>query len=141
MKKKIETDIEKLKKQRRLNVQEQIILTRDRILTEANYWRQNGVPAPLLDVFKKYEIDFERSIILDYEQDFPDIITDEGIVLTPHGIFYEFIADLNSDRTELIELYSIKDVSDRFEVEANKRGIGMTYGFLALEVLKELNKD
>ena len=79
--------------------------------------------------------------MLEYEQDFPGTSTDEGLILTGEGKFYEFDADLNNDKAELIELYSIVDVSGRFEIEEHKKGIGKTYGFLAMEVLNELNKE
>ena len=140
MKKRTETNIEKLKNQRRLNVQEQIAIRKDSILKEAKYWRDNVVPEPLKKVFTKNGIEIEKSIMLEYQQDFPGISTDEGIVLTQDGKFYEFDADLNADRTELIELYSFIDVSDKFEVNDHKKGIGKTYGFIAMEVLNELNK-
>ena len=141
MKKRTETNIEKLKNQRRLNVQEQIAVKKDSILKEAKYWRDNGVPNPLVTVFNENEIEIEKSIMLEYEQDFPGISTDEGMILSENEKFYEFNADLNYDRTELIELYSFVDVSDRFEIEEHKKGIGKTYGLIAMEVLKELNKN
>jgi len=140
MKKRTESNIENLKNQRRLNVQEQIALRKDSILKEAKYWRDNGVPEPLKRVFAENGIEIEKSIILEYEQDFPGISTDEGMILTEEGKFYEFDADLNNDRTELIELYSFVDVSDRIEIEDHKKGIGKSYGFIAMEVLNELNK-
>lgn len=139
MKKQTETNIDKLKHQRRLNVQEQISIKKNLILKEAKYWRKNGIPKPLEKVFLENDIDIEKSIVLGYEQDFPGISTDQGIVLTPNGVFYEFDADLNSNRTKLIELYSFIDVSAKFEIDKHKKGIGETYGFLAMEVLKELN--
>ena len=140
MKKRTETNIEKLKNQRRLNVQEQIAVRKDSILKEAKYWRDNGVPEPLRKVFTENGIEIEKSIMIEYEQDFPGISTDEGMILTEKGKFYEFDVDLNKDRTELIELYSFVDVSDRFEIEEYRKGIGKTYGFIAMEVLNELNK-
>lgn len=140
MKKRTEIDIGKLKNQRRLNVQEQITVKKDSILNEAKYWRDNGIPQPLEKIFKEHGIEVERSIMLEYEQDFPGISTDEGIVLAQDGKFYKFDADLNTNRTELVELYAFIEVSDRFEVNEHKKGIGKTYGFLAMEVLKELNK-
>ena len=141
MKKGIETNIDKLKTQRRLNVQEQIAIRRDQIHSEANYWRTHGIPNPLKLVFMEKGIDIDKSIMLDYEQDFPGISTDVGMVLTLDGNLYEFDADLNPNRTELIELYSFTQISERFEINENKKGIGKTYGYLAIEVLKELNKD
>ena len=141
MKKRTETSIARLTKQRRLNVQEQIAVKKDSVLKEAKYWRDNGVPEPLMKVITEYGIEIEKSLILEYEQDYPGLSTDEGMIVTEEAKFYEFIADLNSDRTELIELYSFVDVSDRFEIEQHKKGIGKTYGFIAMEVLKELNKE
>lgn len=140
MKKRTESNIDKLKNQRRLNVQEQIALKKDLILNESKYWRENGIPKPLENICKEKGIEIDRSIIFEYEQDYPGISTDQGIILTPEGAFYEFDADLNDNRTELIELYSFVDVSDRFEIAEHKKGIGKTFGFLAMEVLTELNK-
>ncbi len=141
MKKKTETNINTLANQRRLNVQEQILVEKNKIRSESKYWRTRGIPKPLEQVLKERGIDIDKSIILNYEQDFPGISTDKGTILTSDEIFYEFEADLNADRTELIELYSFTDVSKRFEIKEHKQGIGKTYGFLAIEVLKELNNE
>lgn len=124
---------------RRLNVQEQNLLSKEGILKVAKYWRMKGFPIALEVVFREKGIDLDTSIILDYEQNYPGRSTDEGILLTEEGIFYEFEADLNPDRTKLIELYAFLDVSNRFEICEHKKGIGKTYGFLAMEVLRELN--
>ena len=139
MKKKLETNINKLKAQRRLNVQEQNILKKDQILNEAKYWRINGIPYPLEQLFLAKGIHIDTSILLNYGQDSLGVSTDEGMVLTADAFFYKFDADLNPNRTALIELYSFVDVSDKFEINKHKKGIGKTYGYLAMEVLKELN--
>jgi hypothetical protein len=141
MKKSTQTNIDNLNNQKRLNVQEQILVKKDKIQSEAKYWRIHGIPKPLEQVLRQKGIDIEKSIFLNYEQGYPGISTDVGIVLTYDGIFFEFDTDLNTDRTELIELYSFTDVSDRFEIDGNKKGIGKTYGFLAIEVLKELDNN
>jgi hypothetical protein len=140
MKNKKEVDIDSLKNQRQLNVQEQFAIKKERILSEAMYWRTNGIPSPLQSIFKEKGIDMEKSIFLEYEQDFPGLSTDEGIIVTPDGNFFEFEADLNEERTKLLELYSFKNVSERFEINGHKKGIGKTFGFLAIEVLNEINK-
>jgi len=141
MKKRTQTNIDKLKNQRRLNVQEQNILIKDGILKSAKYWRVKGIPKPLRQVFEKKGIDFSSLIILDYEKDVFGGSTDEGIFLTVDKVFYEFDADLNADETELIELYVLRDVSHRYEINEHQKGIGKTYGFMALEVLNELNEE
>jgi hypothetical protein len=106
MKKPSETDIERLKNQRRHNVQEQNILTRNSIFIEAKYWREKGFPAALLRILEEKRINHKTCILIEYEQDYPGCSTDQGIVLTADGDFFEFDADFNESRTEVIELYS-----------------------------------
>ena len=132
-------DLNKLRAQRRLNVQEQLVLKKHNILLEAKYWRENGISEGLKSIFTVHQIDFETSILLEYSQDYPGISTDVGIILTAQKRFFEFDADLSPDRKTVIQLYSWKDVSDNFETENNKKGSGKTYGLLAIEVLNELN--
>ena len=79
--------------------------------------------------------------MIEYDQDYPGRSTDNGIILTKEGKFIEFDMDLNKERTELIELYIWKDITQRYEINAKKKGIGKTYGYLAMEVLKELNQS
>ena len=52
MKKRTEINIDQLKSQRRLNVQEQLSVKKDSISKEAKLWRQNGIPKVLENVFK-----------------------------------------------------------------------------------------
>jgi asparagine synthetase B (glutamine-hydrolysing) len=133
-------DIEKLKRKRQLNVQEQNALMKHRILEEASYWRTNGIPIGLQNALKDKGINTEKSIYLDYMQDFPGISTDEGIVLTQDGEFYNFDLDLNASRTELIEFYEWENITSKIEVNEHKPGTGATWGFLALKVIAELNQ-
>jgi len=133
-------DINKLKKKSQLNVQEQNALNKHRILQEALYWRENGIPSVLKNIFEKNKINTEKSIYLEYEQDFPGICTDEGTIVTPEGEFYEFEADLNKERTKIIEFYFLKNITSKIEVNKHKPGTGETWGYLALEALSEVNK-
>ena len=132
-------NIEKLKKKRQLNVQEQNALEKHQIYLEAVYWRTNGVPLIVKNLLESKGIDTQKSIFLNYQQDFPGISTDEGIVVTPEGKFYEFEMDLNKDRTKLIEFYLWGEISPKVEINEHKAGTGATSGFLALNVLNELN--
>ena len=52
MKKRTEINIDQLKSQRRLNVQEQLSVKKDSISKEAKHWRQNGIPKVLENVLK-----------------------------------------------------------------------------------------
>ncbi|WP_291727424.1 hypothetical protein [Bernardetia sp.] len=127
-------------KSKRLNVQEQNNKTKSRILSEAKYWRKNGIPQGLEYFLREKNIDSNTSIFLEYEQDYEGISTDEGIIVTTENKFIRFSMDLNSDKTELIFLDRWEDITQRYEISAHKRGSGKTYGFLTLEVLQELNQ-
>jgi len=137
--KKSDFDIERLKRKRQLNVQEQIVLKKHSIKTFAQYWRQHDLPIPLMQLLASKNIDMNTSILIVYNHDFPGGYTDEGIIVTPKGRFLEFWIDLNEDRTQLIDLGRWKDITDEYEINGHKKGIGKTYGFLVLEVLEELN--
>jgi len=52
--------IEKLKKKRQLNVQEQNALEEYRIFSEASYWRENGLPDGLIKVLIDKNINKDR---------------------------------------------------------------------------------
>ena len=93
MKKKSETDINKLLTQRRLNVQEQLIIKKENIKSEAVKWRMNGIPGTVKKVLESKGIDISTSIFLQYQQEVPGGSTDEGLVLTSTGEFYEFDID------------------------------------------------
>lgn len=133
-------DIEKLKTKRQLNVQEQNALDKNRILEEASYWRTNGIPIGLKKALEMKGVNTESCILLNYEQDFPGISTDVGIVLNPEGEFYEFEMDLNKDRSEILEFFLWEEVTTKIEINDHKPGKGSTWGFLALEVITELNQ-
>lgn len=140
MKRKISSDIEKIKKQKQLNVQEQNVLLKHKIFTEAQYWREIGISQGLLHLFQSKGIDFSKILLLEYTQDVLGGGTDEGIVVTEDAVFIEFEADFNYQRTELIELHIWADISETYEISKHKKGVGKTYGFLAMEVLSEINK-
>ena len=133
-------NIDKLKKKRQLNVQEQNALTKHSILSEALHWQKNGLPQPLKAELELRGINSESSIFLKYEQNYPGLCTDEGIVLTESKEFFEFEADLDFSRENIIEFYSLNNITSKIEVSSHKAGIGATWGYLAIEVLAELKK-
>ena len=133
-------DIEKLKSKRQLNVQEQNALDKHKIISEALYWRKHGIPIGLKNALESKGVNTEKSVYLNYEQDFPGVSTDEGIVLTPEGRFFEFEMDLTRDRSRLLEFCLWEEKTQTIEISGRKPGSGATWGFLALEVLSELNQ-
>lgn len=133
-------DIERLKKKKQLNVQEQNAMLKDKLLNEARHWRENGIPTGLESVLESKGIDCRTSIFLEYEQDFPGCSTDEGIVLTVDSHFFEFDIDLSSGRESLVEVYRFEDITEDYEISEHRPGTGATWGFLAIQVLSELNR-
>lgn len=133
-------DIEKLKKKRQLNVEEQNAVMKHGILREALYWRNNGIPLGLRTALESKGINTEKSIYLNYDQDFPGVSTDEGTVITPNGEFYKFKVDLGNSRSELVEFYSWENITVNTEIQEHRAGTGATWGFMALQVLAKLNQ-
>ena len=129
---------EKLKRKRALNVQEQNALCRYRIMQEAMYWRECGVPAPIQSIFADLGLLTQHGIFLNYTQNEWICSTDEGYFMAHNGRIYAFDADLNAEKTILQTLYACTDVTEQFEVNARKPGSGATWAYLALQVLHEL---
>lgn len=132
-------NVEKLAFKRQLNVQEQNALEKHKLKSVASYWRQHDLASPLRRALEEKGIDLERSIIIEYAQDEPGGFTDEGIVLTPSGEFFEFDVDLSADRRMLVTFHTWKDISAQFEINEHRPGTGASRGFLALQVMSELN--
>ena len=147
MKKPTETRIDKLKSQRRHNVQEQITLRKDQIMKSARYWRMQDLPLPLVNLMHHNEVNPRTSIFLEYDRDtdyhesLRNGSTDSGIILSEDGRFFQFDMDLNADRTQLERLNLWKDISDQYDIDGQKKGIEKTDGFIALEVLTQLNDE
>jgi hypothetical protein len=131
--------IEQLKKRRQLNVQEQNVLLKHSIAQEARYWRSQNIPAALTTFLQSKNIEIESSIFMDYDRHALGCSTDEGCILTKDGTFFKFDIDLSDDDTEIICINTWENITESIELSAHKKGTGATRGFLALEVLHELN--
>jgi len=132
--------IAQLKNKHQLNVQEQNALLKHSILTEALYWRTNGIPSGLRSALESKGVDTEKSIYFQYDQDLLGVNSDQGTLLTPACEFYKFEMDLNEDRSELVEFYRWENITPSVEIKEHKAGTGATWGFLALQVLAGLNR-
>lgn len=133
-------DIERLKRKRQKNVQEQIILEKHEIYQEAVYWRENGVAEPVRIFLEGKGINPATSIFIRYDLYFPGMSSDSGIVLSKDHEFFEFELSLNKERTRLIEIDWWQKITDDVEVTNHKPGIGSTRWYIATEVLDELNE-
>ena len=54
-----------------LNVQEQIALKKQSIKRIAQYWRQNDLPVPIIQLLKTDSINLDNFIILWYKKNIP----------------------------------------------------------------------
>ncbi len=133
-------DIDRIRRKRQKNVQEQNAVTEYRIRRAAEYWRSGGLPRGLSDYLSLKGIDIDRAILVDYEQDFPGANTDEGIVLTEEGEFYEFEIDLDASRGKLVTESAWVNITDRVDVNRSEPGSGASWGFLCMKVLREMNR-
>ncbi len=132
-------DIDRLKKKRQLNVQEQNALSEHGIEKEARYWREKGLPLALEELIENKGIESKKCILQNYEQDFPGCSTDEGIVISEDGRFFEFEADFSKDRTEIVKLYIWEEVTEKVDTSERLKGAGNSTGYLVLKVLGKLN--
>ncbi|MEO0683595.1 MAG: hypothetical protein AAFY76_00760 [Cyanobacteria bacterium J06649_11] len=123
---------------KRKNVQEQNELTKIGIKATASYWRLNELPKYLREVIESKGIDMTTSIVLEYEHNYPGTFSDFGLLLTVEKRFISFDVDYD-DHVALV--VSWEDVSHEYKISNNEKGFKKTYGYLACEVLEEMNSN
>jgi hypothetical protein len=131
-------DTNRLLKKRQLNVQEQNAITEHSLRKTALYWRKNGVPEAMVVLGKARNIDWDSSIILKLEIDFPGMPRLFGLLLSQNERFVRFEVDTDEQHRLPVEIEAWDDVTDEQNVLEHNQGIGAGYGALALKVLREL---
>lgn len=136
--KKEEFEINRLKKKRQLNVQEQIVLRKNYIKSSAEFWRKNGLPKCIQNTLIEKKITVDKIMVFEYNEDYDyDNIIDEFeenesfyidslTIITEDKKFIELEVELNKNRTLLIELNFWKDVTEKYEISEHKKGIRKT---------------
>jgi hypothetical protein len=61
-----------------------------------------------------------------------------GIVVSRSDRFFQFVVELSQDESEVLNLEEWIDITNETEISNHKRGIGRTFGALALEVRNEI---
>lgn len=122
------------------NVQQQNIGQKQKIYNEAKYWREHGIAKVISEFLATHNIKADTAILLDYICD-NGYGTDEGMIVTTDGKFYVFDMQLNTERTEITTIHLFEDITETIEINEHKKGTGKTLGYLALEVVKEINHD
>jgi len=121
---------------RQLSVQQQNARTEAGLRAEAFYWRVRGAPLPLVKIGEQMGVQWDRSIILSLDVDFPGMPGYFGLLLTQEERFIDFAIDSEGDSAQL-ETWN--DVSSQQNLCEHNRGTGMGYGALAVRILRELN--
>ncbi len=123
------------------NVQRGNAESRNLLLETARHWREKGLPAPLQRLLRDYEINPDRLIVIgDASGDWPGHeFLMEFLILTETGDFLEIRVELSEDATSIMEVEKFEDVTADQNLSEHNRGFGKGDGYLALQVLAELN--
>jgi len=128
-----------LPRYRKLNVQQQNALVEDSIRREAMYWRQNPLPDALRVSGLEQGVEWDRSIVIGLNIDFPGMPRLFGLLLTQDERFVDFAIDTDETHevVESVEVWS--DVTAAQNMNQRNRGIGAGRGAIAIKVLRVLN--
>jgi hypothetical protein len=124
---------------RQLNVQQQNAIVANGIRRTASYWRLNGVPEALKIAGLERGVNWNKSIVVDLDIDFPGMPSLFGLLLTQDEKFINFEIDTDESHKRLRKVECWNDVSEKQNTNFHNQGIGAGRGALALKVLRELN--
>lgn len=126
---------------RQQNVQQQNESSKEAIRRSALYWRRHSPPKALLNYAASQGIDCGRAIFLRLGIDFPGMPRLVGTLLTSEEKFISFEIDSDKDHASVEIVEEWRDVSSEQNLSGSNPGIGVGYGALALQVLREINAE
>lgn len=114
---------------------------RNLVLETARYWREKGLPVPLQRLLRDYEINPDRLVVLAHT---PGHLLGheflmEFLILTETADFLEIRIELSDDGKSIMEVEKFEDVTADQNLSEHNREAGKGDGYLALQVLAELN--
>jgi hypothetical protein len=111
------------------------------VLETARYWQEKGLPAPLQRLLRDYEIKPDRLVVIGHTpgQMLGHEFLMEFLILTETGDFLEIRVELSEDGASIMEVEKFEDVTADQNLSEHNREAGKGDGFLALQVLAELN--
>ena len=124
---------------RQLNVQQQNLIAEQGIRREAEYWRTHAIPEPLRVYAASHGVQWDRSIIIFLEIDFPGMPQLFGLLLTQDEKFIRFEISTDEKHTSMESVDRWDDVNQEQNLGQHNRGTGFGKGALALKVLRDLN--
>ncbi|MFJ2709685.1 hypothetical protein ACIOZM_02210 [Pseudomonas sp. NPDC087346] len=131
-------DIDRLLKKRQLNVQEQNAPVAHRLMVTAKAWLARGIPLVLKNYGESKGIRWSETVVLDLEVDFPGMPSLYGLLLTHAERFIEFEIDTDNTHRYVESVSKWEDVSANQDYAPRKRGTGMGFAAIALQVRHEL---
>ena len=138
-------DIERVRRKRQKNVQEQTLLRQESLLRAATFYRDNPdrVPLALRQYALGQAIDWDRSIIMELDANIYGGYWVSGMLLTQEHRFIEFDFSTNEDHSALDDSAKViwLDVSAQTSTSRHLRGTGISKGALALEIQAVLNNE
>ncbi|BBP84400.1 hypothetical protein PHLH8_40420 [Pseudomonas sp. Pc102] len=138
-------DLERIRRKRQKNVQEQALLRREGLRLTAEYYRNqpDELPRVLLHHPQALGIDWSSTIMVDLHIEHYGGHSVRGLLLTQDCRFIEFDLDTNEDYSELDakgrNLWH--DVTEQTSTSRHNRGTGVSDGAWALEVQRQLNGE
>lgn len=138
-------DLERIRRKRQKNVQEQALLRRESLLREARYYRAHPEQVPL--ALKAYAdaqgVDWSQAIILELHVNIGGGYWVEGELLTQDKCFIRFDLSTDEHHTTLDgpEHAIWRDESSERCTSRQVRGIGISNGAWALEIQALLNGE
>ncbi len=135
-------DIDRLRQKRGgRNVQQQNALLRHEILSAGRWTRDNyeGIPQLVREFLASQEFDVANSLVLHSDMSgYEAGNCHAGLVVTAERAFFEYDITLTWDGS-CVEESECQRVDDRYPVTEHLPGKGRSYGYLCLDVLRELN--
>ncbi|AQZ34161.1 hypothetical protein BHQ29_13255 [Pseudomonas sp. LPH1] len=137
--------LERIRRKRQKNVQEQALLRRESLRLTAEHYRNQPerLPRVLVQHPKAQNIDWDRSVMVDLHLEQYGGYGVSGTVLTQEQRFVEFDLDTNEDYSTLdaIGRNLWCDVTEQTSTSRHERGIGVSDGAWALEIQAQLNGE
>ena len=131
-------DIARLKSRRQLNVQEQNALAEHAIRQEASYWRDHPLPGVLYEAGSQRGIDWEHSIIINLDIDFPGMPALFGSLFSQDERFIRFAIDTDPLQEQLCSVEEWCDVTNEVNFSEHNRGIGAGFGAMMIRIRRQL---
>lgn len=126
---------------RQLSVQQQNLVTEERIRRSALYWRNHLLPKALVEAGSMRGVDFGSAILLKLEIDFPGMPSLFGALVTAEGRFIEFEIETDGSHSQVQSVEAWRDSTAEQNFGLHNPGIGVGAGALALKVLRDINAD